>query len=236
MTELLEHTADSRIEGLDDPSLESPELAQTPPDHSVREEISAENWQRVMSALEEDGDSLYQTLWRRTGGNFTLAEQLWQETALKAARNLEQFTDRGPGMLPWLVTIGTNLHNDILRRRKRLEAKIGYEVAQDPDRHLERVATLDDVAEEVAAKTSFEDIILQIKEAVGEDFFDAFWHCKVLKLSQQEYGALIGKPTSTAGTRAMRGAQKVERFLRANPEITSLLGGAYLLSSSDPKE
>ncbi|MBM7614291.1 RNA polymerase sigma factor SigY [Alkaliphilus hydrothermalis] len=51
--------------------------------------------------------------------NPTLADDLTQETMLKAVLNISKYEHRGK-FSTWLITIGTNLHRDQLRKNKRL--------------------------------------------------------------------------------------------------------------------
>lgn len=63
----------------------------------------------------EHQDAVFGFLYRKTSGNTDLARDLTQDVFVRALRSQHTFTDRGPGVLPWLFTIARNLVYDHYR-------------------------------------------------------------------------------------------------------------------------
>jgi RNA polymerase sigma-70 factor (TIGR02960 family) len=88
-------------------------------------------------------------------GSFDEAEDLVQETFLRAWRFRDRFTaGTGPGLRPWLYRIATNACMDHHRRRKRRVATVGSPadlpwLQPYPDRLLDEVAPADDEPDRV---------------------------------------------------------------------------------------
>ena len=102
---------------------------------------------------------VYNFLFRLTGGDKTLTDDLTQETFLKAWKNIKKF-DRSKKLKVWLFAIAKNNARDAWKKKKTLpfslfENSEGYnrleEVAEDkplPDAVLEEIES----AEELEAK------------------------------------------------------------------------------------
>lgn len=72
-------------------------------------------------------------LYARTKSSL-LAEDLTQDVFVRAMRSIGTFTDRGPGIVPWLMTIARNLLLDhVGRKSTRMEISVD-EWLDDPDR------------------------------------------------------------------------------------------------------
>lgn len=75
------------------------------------------NGRRLEALYRLHGRALYLYLLRRTSGDAHLAEDLVQETFLRAWRTPHVINNRGESCRPWLVTVARNLLIDLARGR-----------------------------------------------------------------------------------------------------------------------
>lgn len=83
-------------------------------------------------------DRVFNYFWYRTGHNRELAEDLMQETFLRAFRDLPRFRHRGYEYLTYLLKIAHHLLIDYYRKPKMLPldevGEVPYEIIQDFER------------------------------------------------------------------------------------------------------
>lgn len=82
--------------------------------------------------LERHGPPLFSALLRMCGGHRQDAEDLYQETLLKAARGLANYRHQGT-FRAWLFRIARNLRLDQTRRRRLDEAPLAESLAHVPN-------------------------------------------------------------------------------------------------------
>jgi RNA polymerase sigma-70 factor (ECF subfamily) len=164
----------------------------------------------VTAAFEADAlallDSLYRTALRLTHRPAD-AEDLVQETYLKAFRSADQFTP-GTNLRAWLFTI---LHNTA-RNRARDRAREHVDIDSEA---VERLATADDAAGITAAIADTPESILlrdtltpdlqAALDALPAAFRDAVWLRDVEEFSYAEIAQMLSIPVGTVMSRISRG-------------------------------
>jgi RNA polymerase sigma-70 factor (ECF subfamily) len=145
-------------------------------------------------------DSLYGAALRLTG-NVADAEDLVQDTYLKAFRSAAQF-EPGTNLKAWLFTI---LHNTFLNRRRRA---VREPVAVEPD-EIDR-ASVDLPAanvtpEQLLLRDSLDGDLQAALDALPEAFRQAVWLRDVEEFSYAEIAAMLQVPIGTVMSRISRG-------------------------------
>ncbi len=157
-------------------------------------------------------DGLYGAALRLTG-NAADAEDLVQDTYLKAFRSSGQF-EPGTNLRAWLFTI---LHNTFLNRRRRA---VREPVTLEPD-EIDRVS-----ADLPAASVTPEELLLRdtidadlqaALDALPESFRQAVWLRDVEEFSYAEIAAMLGIPIGTVMSRISRGRRLLYERLTAAP-------------------
>jgi RNA polymerase sigma-70 factor (ECF subfamily) len=177
----------------------------------------------VTPAFEADAlallDSLYRTALRLTHRPAD-AEDLVQETYLKAFRSADQFTP-GTNLRAWLFTI---LHNTA-RNRARDRAREHVDVDSEA---VERVAAADDARGVSAAIADTPESILlrdtltpdlqAALDALPAAFRDAVWLRDVEEFSYAEIAEMLQVPAGTVMSRISRGRRLLfERLHHLRP-------------------
>lgn len=160
-------------------------------------------------------DSLYRTALRLTS-NPADAEDLVQDTYLKAFRSAEQFQP-GTNLKAWLFTI---LQNTFLNRRRR---SVKEPITVEPE-EMERAST--GLSPEAASP---EDLLLRetlnsdLRDALDglpEAFRQAVWLRDVEEFSYAEIASMLGIPVGTVMSRISRGRRLLYE------RLTGAAGGA----------
>jgi len=117
---------------------------------------------------------VYNFLYRLTGGDIDLANDLTQITFLKAWKNIKQF-DQKKSFKTWLFTIAKNNARDNWKKKKTLSFSLfenseGYnqleEVAEDtalPDEILERIESAKELEEKLKKLSKKHETILLLR-------------------------------------------------------------------------
>jgi RNA polymerase sigma-70 factor (ECF subfamily) len=153
-------------------------------------------------------DSLYRAA-RRLSANRADAEDLVQETYLKAFRAAGRFT-RGTNLRAWLFTI---LHNTA---RNRFRDRARDIVWADSDAMERTGATLSslDPETELLRQTLTPDLQAAV-DGLPEVFRDAVWLRDVEEFSYAEIAAMLEVPVGTVMSRISRGRQLLFKRLSA---------------------
>ncbi len=145
-------------------------------------------------------DSLYGTALRLTG-NPADAEDLVQDTYLKAFRSVAQYRP-GTNLKAWLFTI---LHNTFLNRRRRaVREPISVEPAE-----LERgsvgLTPSSPTPEQLLLRDTLDADLQAALDALPDSFRQAVWLRDVEEFSYAEIASMLGIPIGTVMSRISRG-------------------------------
>jgi RNA polymerase sigma-70 factor (ECF subfamily) len=165
-------------------------------------------------------EPLYATAVRLTG-NRSDAEDLVQDTVVKALRFADKFTP-GTNMRAWLYTI---LHNT-WRNRRRDAARDAVDI--DSER-VEEAASLPggpaafDTPERILLRGTLDADLQAALDALPEAFREAVWLRDVEEFSYSEIADVIGVPIGTVMSRISRGRRLLlERLSRTGDSIPAL--------------
>jgi len=153
----------------------------------------------------EQLDMLYRVARRMTRDAHN-AEDLVQETFLRAFRSAAEFDLQAFGIRPWLIRILHNLHVSRGQRNKRQPTPID-------DEHLEAAA----VAPEPLPSSSWEGMDQQLKrafEAMPEEYQTAMHLWAIEELSYKEIADALEIPLGTVMSRLHRARARLSEQLK----------------------
>lgn len=174
-------------------------------------------------------DSVYRFAMRLTAGNQPEAEDLVQDTYLRAYRSWETYT-QGTSCRSWLFTICRNL---FLRSRER-SARRPEHPATDLDVNVEAVASASvfgRMQESDPAQTYFDSFVdaqvLAAVESLPPDFREVVVLSDLEGLTYQEIADVIESPLGTVKSRLYRGRRLLaEKLYQYAQEMGYRPGGA----------
>jgi RNA polymerase sigma-70 factor (ECF subfamily) len=143
------------------------------------------------------------------------AEDLFQETWLRVAKNLPGIKGDSGSLRPWLSTIVSNLHKDSLRRKRtRLKAWGG----QDYPREADGAAAIDAFdpgpgPEKAAENSALAGRLKRALDGLPERQRSVFLLKEVEGLSLEEIGGTLGIPLGTVKSLGFRAVQGLRRML-----------------------
>ncbi len=162
-------------------------------------------------------DSLYGTA-MRLARNPTDAEDLVQETYLKAFRFSKQF-ERGTNLKAWLHTI---LHNTFLNMRRhagRDPVFVDSEVVENSPGRADRVET----PEQILLRGTLDADLQGAIDALPEVFRQAVWLRDVEEFSYAEIAEMLNIRPGTVMSRISRGRRMLyERLVGATRDVPRL--------------
>lgn len=150
---------------------------------------------------------------RSITGNPTDADDLVQDTLLRAYRSIDRFDGRYPRA--WLLTIMRNAQINRVRRKRP-------ELLRDPDTTLAVVANTDSDAqtpESVVLDVTFDAAVEQSLASVPPQFREAIHLVDIDGLSYNEAAAVLDVPVGTIMSRLHRGRKLIRNDLAANPDF-----------------
>lgn len=137
------------------------------------------------------------------------AEDLVQDTMLRAFRSIERFDGRHPRA--WLLTIMRNAQVNRVRRRRP-------SLLHDPDAVADRVAAMTDRAagpEDLVLDRHFDAAVEEAYLALPEKFREVMDLVDLAGLTYGEAAAVLEIPEGTVMSRLHRGRKRVRNTLRA---------------------
>lgn len=165
----------------------------------------------------------------RLAGDTDRAEDLTQETFLRAYQNWEKYTP-GTRAKSWLFTICRNL---FLRKeeRSRRHDEIVAEVADEDHRHMSREATVFMEVRDRDPEGSFwndvvDEEVLRAIDSLPDDFREAVVLSDLEELSYQEIAEIMGVPVGTVRSRLFRGRRILQKELYRYALGQGILTGA----------
>ena len=110
-------------------------VAALPTDEQLAQQVQHGEAQALTALVERHHGALLGYLYRLTGGHRPLAEDLTQETFLRALRRIVQYQYPRP-FKPWLYAIATNLARDHYKQAEQRYASAALDFAEAlPDHH-----------------------------------------------------------------------------------------------------
>lgn len=153
-------------------------------------------------------DTLYR-VGLRLAGNAADAEDLVQETILRAYRSWEQYT-LGTNAKGWLLTILRNLFINEYRRRTRHPETVDVDT-------IEPYAVFPDIQDDDPQATFFDHIVddevLRAVDELPEVFKEAVMLSDVEGLSYEEIAKVLDVPVGTVKSRLFRGRRLLQTRL-----------------------
>jgi RNA polymerase sigma-70 factor (ECF subfamily) len=160
-------------------------------------------------------DAVYRFALRLTGGNRSEADDLTQETFLRAYRHWSTF-ERGTSARSWLFTIARNA---FLRSRER-QTRRPETLETDLDVAVEALGAAEAYRDIAAADPErqffdsfIDDEIKLAVEALPEEFREAVVLSDIEGLNYAEIAEVLGVPLGTVKSRLYRGRRQLERKL-----------------------
>ena len=144
------------------------------------------------------------------------AEDLAQETLLKAWRALDRFQTRNQNTKAWLLTILRNCWTDSFRRTRHERNQVALEtLPQEPPEPEHEVHPEEDQRRDVEAILhSFSDQrIIDALRSLAEDYRWAILLVDVSALSYEEAAGAMGVPVGTVRSRLFRARRIMRDFL-----------------------
>lgn len=154
-------------------------------------------------------DALYGLARRLTGGDAARAEDLVQETVLKAFRAWDDF-ELGTNCRAWLMTILRNTFINQFRRRRRRPAPVEFEEVQD--------RSVFEETKDVDPEGSFFDRIIDEEVVAAIDQLPAEFRIPVVLsdlegLNYREIADIMEIPVGTVKSRLFRARKRLQKKL-----------------------
>lgn len=144
------------------------------------------------------------------------AEDLAQETLLKAWRALDRFETQNPNIKAWLLTILRNCWTDSFRRTRHERNHVALETLpqEPPDREHEVQPEEEQLRDAEVILHSFSDQrIIDALRTLAEDYRWTILLVDVSALSYEEAAGAMGVPIGTVRSRLFRARRMVRDFL-----------------------
>ena len=156
-------------------------------------------------------DMLYRIA-RRLTRNEAAAEDLVQETYLRALRFYKNFDLKEFGIRPWLLRIMHNVHTTRFQREKRQPQSID-------DEQLQATAHFSDNGQSVLGNgsnvwDSMDEQLVRAVESLPEEYQTAMFLWAIDELSYKEIAEALEIPIGTVMSRLHRARQKLSEQLR----------------------
>lgn len=160
-------------------------------------------------------DALYRTALRMTR-NEADAEDLVQETYLRAFRSLRQFTE-GTNLRAWLFRIMTNAYINEYRRRQRRPSKASLDDLEEfylYDHLIESgVQPSVERPEDIVLSQLSVDSVINAIEDLPEEFRQVVLLADVEGFSYREIASIVDIPMGTVMSRLYRARRRLQRTL-----------------------
>lgn len=157
------------------------------------------DWEKLEAIMMETKDSLFNFIYRMTFDKY-VAEDIFQETWLKAVKNIERYNPLVPFKI-WIFQIAKNVCRDFQRKSKRWRKNL--ELLKNEEISLEKDFL---PQEEERLKACFERLPLKYREVIHLRFFE--------ELEYEDIGKILNIPTGTVKSRVNRGLKKLRKIWR----------------------
>lgn len=144
----------------------------------------------------------------RMSGNSADAEDIAQETFIRAFRYLHKFRGRS-SLKTWIYRIALNCSNSRLKRRTRRRNRR----VDDGEVELEKAADGSRSPEEKAVGTSVGDLLRSSLDQLPQHYREAVWLRDFEELSYQEIATVLSVRIGTVRSRIARGREQLRSRL-----------------------
>lgn len=160
-------------------------------------------------------DAVYRFSLRLTAGNRVEADDIVQETFLRAYRHWDTF-ERGTSARSWLFTIARNVflrsRERLARRSETLVSELDYDIAEVSAADVLRDVTEQDPERKFFASFIDEEVTRAV-ERLPPEFREVVVLSDVEGLNYAEIADVIGVPLGTVKSRLYRGRRQLQRAL-----------------------
>jgi len=150
-----------------------------------------EDHARMVELHAEHRTALLRFLSGLTGGEWSAAEDLLQETMIRAWRSLESVPADSHGSRRWLLTVARRVAIDSARRRQARPAETGPVDA-------ERIASVDDTTEIVVLADSWRNAVRRLSDTHRTILTELYFQGRSLDETAQTLGIPLGTVKSRA--------------------------------------
>ncbi|MEQ8762433.1 MAG: sigma-70 family RNA polymerase sigma factor [Planctomycetota bacterium] len=179
-----------------------------------REDLpSAEEFEEMVKPLL---DRLF-AVGRRLTGNEKDAEDLLQDTLLRAYRNMEKF-ELGTNLGAWMVKIETNLFRNAYRQKKIRPGRTDFEIAEA----FHEEARCHESPDRLPTEELLDDEVLRALQEIPPEFRAVVDLAVFEGFSYAEIAEAIGCPIGTVMSRLFRGRRLLREKLREYAERTGM--------------
>jgi RNA polymerase sigma-70 factor (ECF subfamily) len=177
--------------------------------------VPAEARERLEAEAISYIDSLYRTALRMSG-NPSDAEDLVQETFLRAFRSLHQFKE-GTNLRAWLFRIMTNAFINEYRKRSRRPSNSSLNDIEDfylYDHLIDSgIQPVDERPEEIVLGRMTADDVISALDELSDDFRQVVLLADVEGFSYREIAEILDIPVGTVMSRLYRARRKLQKGL-----------------------
>lgn len=201
----------ARTSALSEPALAAPNDGEVS-DEALFQRVREGDRDSLGQLVERHQERLFGLLVQLTGGDANRADDLFQETFLRAVRSAETF-DASKSFRPWLTTIAVNLVRDDARRRK-LQNEVAVQAAETRGRGARMVAPQempDEQAERgdeaVKVRAALQRLTEKEREVVLLHFYE--------RLTLAEAADVLAVPLGTVKSRLHGALERLRGLLEA---------------------
>lgn len=181
-------------------------------DSAAAEEARNGNQHAFRVLVERHSQSVFRLAFRMTG-NEQDAEDLVQETFLRAFKQLHRFDGRA-AFATWVYRICANCSLDLIRARKTRQELTGRTTdSADPLNWLDRVAAADPSPERLTQSGQIADLLAPALSRLSEMERTAFVLRHFEGMDTQEIAETLGVEANAAKHSVFRAVQKLRRAL-----------------------
>ena len=137
---------------------------------------------------ERYGRPVYRYVWQRVDRNREIAEDLMQETFLRAFEHFPQFRDKGHSYLTYLITIARNLVINYYRNKKPCPLEEGQFLAVGPAEKIEEI--VEQKERKILLEHALRDLSPTEKEAIRLKYSEDLRVREIATLMQKTENAI----------------------------------------------
>ena len=178
---------------------------------AVKDKVTTRDRTALFEGLIRDTHKQAYGLAYRLTGNSTEAEDLVQESFLRAYRFFHRY-DEGLPFTSWLYRIMTNAHIDMMRRRGRIKTTSLEGAGQDGTGTWD-VPDTEATPDRAMMNNALDENVQKALNAMTAEFRMAVLLADVEGLAYEEVADIMGTSVGTVRSRIHRGRKQIRHFL-----------------------